>query len=92
VDVDTFRPERWIEASPDKLKEMKGTMLQFGAGARTCIGKNISLLEIYKLVPSFLRRFEIELEHPGAEWKTHNAWFVTQKNFDTRFRPRKGSP
>lgn len=59
VDVDTFRPERWIEASPDKLKEMKGTMLQFGAGARTCIGKNISLLEIYKLVPSFLRRFEV---------------------------------
>lgn len=92
VDVDTFRPERWIEASPDKLKEMKGTMLQFGAGARTCIGKNISLLEIYKLVPSFLRRFEIELEYPGAEWKTHNAWFVTQKNFNTVFRPRRGSP
>lgn len=58
-DVDAFRPERWLEASPEKLKEMKGTMLQFGAGARTCIGKNISLLEIYKLVPSFLRRFEV---------------------------------
>lgn len=87
-DVDTFRPERWLEASSEKLKEMKGSMLQFGAGARTCIGKNISLLEIYKLVPSFLRRFEIELEYPGAEWKTHNAWFVTQKNFNTRFRPR----
>ncbi|KAJ4330528.1 hypothetical protein N0V87_009921 [Didymella glomerata] len=87
-DVDAFRPERWLDASPEKLKEMKGSMLQFGAGARTCIGKNISLLEIYKLVPSFLRRFEIELEYPGAEWKTHNAWFVTQKNFNTRFRPR----
>ncbi|KAF1360743.1 pisatin demethylase [Lizonia empirigonia] len=88
ADVDSFRPERWLEASPEKLKEMKGSMLQFGAGARTCIGKNIGLLEIYKLVPSFLRRFEIELEYPGAEWKTHNAWFVTQKDFKTRFRPR----
>lgn len=87
-DVDTFQPERWLDASPEKVKEMKGSMLQFGAGARTCIGKNISLLEIYKLVPSFLRRFEIELEYPGAEWKTHNAWFVTQKNFNTRFRRR----
>ena len=57
-DVDTFRPERWLEAPPEQLKEMKATMFQFGAGARTCIGKNISLLEIYKLVPSFLRRFE----------------------------------
>ena len=58
-DVDVFRPERWLEASPEKLREMKATMFQFGAGARTCIGKNISLLEIYKLVPSFLRRFEV---------------------------------
>lgn len=87
-DVDTFRPERWLNASPEKLKEMKGTMLQFGAGARTCIGKNISLLEIYKLVPSFLRRFEVQLEDPEREWKTHNAWFVGQKEFNTRFRPR----
>jgi cytochrome P450 len=89
LDVDTFRPERWIEASPEKLKEMKGTMLQFGAGVRTCIGKNISLLEIYKLVPSFLRRFEIELEVPGKGWTTHNAWFVGQRDFNTRFRPRE---
>jgi len=58
-DVDTFRPERWLEANPSKLKEMKATMFQFGAGARTCIGKNVSLLEVYKLVPSFLRRFEV---------------------------------
>lgn len=58
-DVDAFRPERWIEARPDQLKVMKATMFQFGAGARTCIGKNVSLLEVYKLVPSFLRRFEV---------------------------------
>ncbi len=87
-DVDAFRPERWIDAEPDKLKEMKGAMLHFGAGARTCIGKNISLLEIYKVVPSFLRRFEIELECPSSGNKMHNAWFVSQKDFNTRFRPR----
>jgi len=58
-DVDVWRPERWIDASSEQLRAMKATMFQFGAGARTCIGKNISLLEIYKLVPSFLRRFEV---------------------------------
>jgi len=59
LDVDVFRPERWTDATPDKLRDMKATMFQFGAGARTCIGKNISLLEIYKLVPSFVRRFDV---------------------------------
>ncbi|KAF2139705.1 uncharacterized protein K452DRAFT_231839 [Aplosporella prunicola CBS 121167] len=87
-DVDVFRPERWLEAGPAQLKEMKATMFQFGAGARTCIGKNISLLEIYKLVPSFLRRFEIELENPERPWRTHNAWFIRQLDFNTKFRPR----
>lgn len=58
-DVDEFRPERWLEASPTRLKEMKGTMFQFGAGPRTCIGRNISTLEMYKLIPSFLRRFKV---------------------------------
>ncbi|THW98423.1 benzoate 4-monooxygenase cytochrome-like protein P450 [Aureobasidium pullulans] len=86
VDVDTFRPERWIEADSLKLKEMKATMFQFGAGARTCIGKNISLLEIYKLVPTFLRTFEIEMA--CDDWKTRNAWFVRQSEFYTNFKLR----
>lgn len=65
-DVEVFRPERWLvddgkgrEAEEKRIKEMSGVMLQFGMGARTCIGKNISLLEIYKVVPSLLRRFEV---------------------------------
>ena len=58
-DAEMFRPERWIEADKEKRKEMESTMFHFGMGARTCIGKNISLMEIYKLVPSFLRRFEV---------------------------------
>lgn len=45
-DVDAFRPERWLEANASQLSQMKATMFQFGAGARTCIGKNISLLEM----------------------------------------------
>ena len=60
-DVDAYRPERWLEASQERRKEMEGCMFQFGMGSRTCIGKNISLLEIYKLVPCFLRRFEVGL-------------------------------
>lgn len=58
-EVEAFRPERWIDVTPERRKLMEGSLLHFGMGARTCIGKNISLLEIYKLVPSFLRRFDV---------------------------------
>ncbi|KAI9736703.1 MAG: hypothetical protein M1834_000907 [Cirrosporium novae-zelandiae] len=89
IDADIYRPERWLEADEKCLKEMNGTMFQFGMGARTCIGKNISLLEIYKLVPSFLRRFDIHLLNPEKEWKLHNAWFVKQHDFYTTFTTKK---
>ncbi|KAL8810000.1 MAG: hypothetical protein Q9200_002939 [Gallowayella weberi] len=80
-DVDAYRPERWLEVSKEKRKEMEGTMLQFGMGARTCIGKNISLLEMYKLIPSFLRRFDVSWfafsKGKGSTWLTQ--FFLAKK-------------
>lgn len=43
-DADEFRPERWLKADMEQLKEMEGSSLAFGAGSRVCIGKNISLM------------------------------------------------
>lgn len=50
---------------------------QFGAGPRTCIGKNISLLEMTKLIPQLYRRFDFELE--GDKWETQSAFFVKSR-------------
>lgn len=67
-DVDVYRPERWLadpmldaEEEAKRIKKMSGMMFQFGMGSRTCIGKNISLLEIYKVVPSLMRRFDVSV-------------------------------
>ncbi|KAL2129346.1 hypothetical protein VTI74DRAFT_7920 [Chaetomium olivicolor] len=89
--VAEYRPERWEVRGPGdeaRVKAMNGAMLQFGMGSRTCIGKNISLLEIYKLVPSLLRRFEIRFDDPNSEWEIVNAWFAKQNKFFTRFELR----
>jgi cytochrome P450 len=43
-DADEFRPERWL-VGEDEWRAMDRNLLIFGAGTRTCIGKNvISLL------------------------------------------------
>ncbi|CCC06644.1 hypothetical protein SMACR_00669 [Sordaria macrospora] len=80
--------EKRKQEEEKRIKTMNGHMFQFGMGSRTCIGKNISLLEIYKLVPSLLRRFEIEFDDPNREWEIVNAWFVKQNNFIARFKVR----
>ena len=64
---------------------------QFGMGSRTCIGKNISLLEMAKLIPQLVRNFDIELVNPDKEWKTTNKWFVKQGDFFCKVRLRSAS-
>lgn len=46
ADADKFRPERWLtsESGEEAVKEMDRSMLVFGAGTRTCIGKNVSII------------------------------------------------
>ena len=42
-DPEDFKPERWLEASEQQLKTMDSLWeLNFGGGARKCIGRNIS--------------------------------------------------
>lgn len=85
-DASVFRPERWDPAitPEDKLREMEHYWLPFGAGTRTCIGKNISILEIAKLVPQLLRRYDFELLQ--KEVKYTNMWFVKQKDVRVRVK------
>lgn len=49
-DSSEFRPERWHEASPEKLREMESALeLVFGYGRWQCLGRNIALMELDKV-------------------------------------------
>ncbi|KIW96446.1 uncharacterized protein Z519_03515 [Cladophialophora bantiana CBS 173.52] len=89
-DAEEFRPERWLE-SPERAAEMNRYILTFGAGSRTCIGKNISLLEISILIPELVRKFDFALVDPNRPLEMENVWFVKQKNLDCYVSLRKGN-
>lgn len=72
-DADIFRPERWLDGQAD-AKHMARHMLHFSAGARVCMGRNIALVEIYKLVSQLVWEFDMELVHPQVKWVTTNAF------------------
>ncbi|RFU30248.1 hypothetical protein B7463_g6110, partial [Scytalidium lignicola] len=86
---ESFIPERWLIDDQEKLARMEVSFLSFGAGSRTCVGKNISLMEMAKIVPQLLREYTIGLADPKAEWKTKNHWFVQQTGLSCILTKRK---
>ncbi|KAL4793892.1 pisatin demethylase [Aspergillus venezuelensis] len=85
ADVDKFRPERWI-GSKAEIAPLERNLFTFGAGSRTCLGKNISMLEITKVIPMLFRYFDFEVEAP---WKTTNVFLVLQE-YTCKVVPRRG--
>ncbi|KAJ5961635.1 cytochrome P450 pisatin demethylase [Penicillium viridicatum] len=82
-DAATFRPERWLEADEQQSKLMEQNFMAFGVGSRTCIGKNISLLEMNKMIPVLVRDFDFELSQDNKVdgWTARTRWFVKPTDF-----------
>ncbi|KAI0902791.1 cytochrome P450 oxidoreductase [Ustulina deusta] len=83
-DPDKFRPERWLEASKAERARMNQCLFSFGAGTHTCIGKNIAMMIISKVVVEFCRHFDATLASPPPKhkWKIHGSWVTKQTDMD----------
>jgi len=64
-------------------------LYQFRYGVRTCIGKNISIMEMGKLVPQVLRHFDLEWASDKPEWETECYWMHKQRGVIVKFIPKK---
>ncbi|KAE8340462.1 hypothetical protein BDV24DRAFT_175348 [Aspergillus arachidicola] len=61
-----FIPERWLGEAG---KELGPYFITFSAGARSCIGRNISYLEQTKAVATLVHRYDFALPYPDWEPK-----------------------
>ncbi|KEZ44049.1 hypothetical protein SAPIO_CDS3787 [Scedosporium apiospermum] len=78
-DAAVFRPERWIEGAPEKIREREATLeLIFSYGRWQCLGKNIALIELNKVYVELLRRFDLCIVDPTNPWKSVNHGIFTQ--------------
>ncbi|KAF5668798.1 cytochrome P450 monooxygenase [Fusarium denticulatum] len=87
-DPEAFRPERWLDSDKARLDMMNRHWIPFGMGARTCIGRHISMLEISKLIPRLVRDFDFMLPNEIKEFKTNNRWFVKPQGFKVHIQAR----
>lgn len=67
-DANEFRPERWLVEDNVRLKEMEAAWeLVFGYGRWQCLGKNVAMMELNKVV------VEVGPELLLWEWSEANA-------------------
>lgn len=58
-DHDVFRPERWLDPAN---APSSSHLMAFGAGHRACIGRNIAMMSIVKVLTAVCQHFDIEAE------------------------------
>ncbi|KAI5205752.1 cytochrome P450 family protein [Aureobasidium subglaciale] len=84
-DAAEFNPTRWLKGN---RHEMQRYFLTFGGASRQCFGKNIAFMEMSKMVPTFLRHFDVELCFPDRPLKEKNFFFVIQEGLIVKLKPR----
>ncbi|KAF7986263.1 hypothetical protein HWV62_35176 [Athelia sp. TMB] len=62
ADFAQFRPERWLDAEPERSAEMQKAFNPFSFGPRACVGRNLASMELLIIISSILRRYEFVLE------------------------------
>lgn len=86
--ADKYIPERWLG---EEGKALQPYFLAFSAGARGCIGRNISYLEQTVVLASILRRYEFALSRP--DWQLERLetmnWLIKDMPVKVWRRQRK---
>lgn len=94
-DADEFNPDRWLRREDESEEEHKERMqrwnmsiLAFGGGSRICLGRNLSQMEVYKVVPTLISTFDIEFTDPNETWWTCSRWFYRTAGVICNLKPR----
>jgi cytochrome P450 len=62
---------------------------QFGYGSRTCVGRNLALVEIHAFVGGFVRNFDCELVNKERPCAPRSFWFSLQERLMIKLRTRQ---
>ncbi|EXL97115.1 cytochrome P450 [Fusarium oxysporum II5] len=66
-DSDMFNPARWLTADPDAARAMERVNLSWGGGSRSCPGRHLAELVVFKVVPALVKEFKIDVDLPPED-------------------------
>ncbi|KAM0352507.1 hypothetical protein ACHAPU_002175 [Fusarium lateritium] len=89
-DSDQFNIDRWLSADPDTARNMERTSLSWGGGSRTCPGRHLAELVVFKVIPALVKEFKIETILPPEEQR--RSYFLSMlTGVEARFIERNES-
>lgn len=85
-DADDYRPERWLDT--DTTRDMERFNLIWGGGARTCPGRNLAQLILYKVIPVLFREFDVQITFLPRDDEVKYYFMAMLTGLRVRFVPR----
>ncbi|KAG7123705.1 Cytochrome monooxygenase sdnT like protein [Verticillium longisporum] len=87
VDADSFNPSRWLDTND--VRTMDRYNLTWGGGNRTCPGRHLAYLVVYKVIPALMSEFDVEVAMPPEE-EIRYYFMAMLTGVKVRFRPKAG--
>lgn len=98
ADADEYNPERWLVSDDDddddngaaraRVRDMERCNLIYGAGARTCPGRNLAELILLKVVPTLIRHFDVRVTCMPADEEMCYYFMAMMTGVKVRFVQR----
>ncbi|EGC29624.1 hypothetical protein DICPUDRAFT_84371 [Dictyostelium purpureum] len=90
TDRDKFKPERWVDCSDVKKALMLNSFMPFSIGQRSCIGKNLSEIDIFVGCANLLLNYKME-PYEGIKLNEVEEFGVTihPKEYSIKLTSRK---
>ena len=89
TDATEFKPERWLDYSPQENPHHRKSFLPFGGGPRLCPGRSLALLEIKMAVSMICRHFDVVRTESNKNIEERFVFTIMPKDLMISLRPRK---
>jgi len=88
ADAAEFNPDRWLQSDMEARRAMERYNLTWGGGGRTCPGRHLAEMVVYKVIPALLREFEIEVTRMPKDNEVEYYFMAMLTGVKARFIPR----